>query len=461
MEKKEIIKLIKDGENETNEYKESFDKETIETAGAFANTKGGIILIGVSDKGKVKGVQIGKESLKDWANQISQSTDPRVIPEIETVEIDGKNIAVIQIKEFPIKPVSVKGRCFRRVKNSNRVMTPQEIAQMHMIATGTTWDSYLVDDKTIKDIDPRKVEKYIALAQETGRKKAISSKPIELLTKMKFIRDGKPTWAAVLLFGKETPSPRLLSPIHCGRFKLDKTIILDDRMIDTDLISLVDETMDFLTKHINVRYDFDGKPRRKETWEYPLEALREAIINAIVHRDYPFPSNIQVEVYDDRIQILNPGKLLQGLTISDLYKREHESVLRNALIAQVFYDIGFIEKYGSGTTRMIELCRQHGLPDPEFEELSSGLMVVFRKDVYTEEYLRKKGLNERQVKAVMYVKERGRITNKEYQEICDIKKRQATDDLKELESTGTFERIGVTGKGTYYVLRGTKGALMG
>lgn len=111
----DIRQLIKGGESEKVEFKERFDKETIETAVAFANTKGGIILIGVSDKSRIKGTQIGKDTLNDWANQISQSTEPRVIPEIEVSEIDDKSVVIIRIKEFPIKPVSVKGKYFRRV----------------------------------------------------------------------------------------------------------------------------------------------------------------------------------------------------------------------------------------------------------------------------------------------------------------------------------------------------------
>ena len=131
MNEKELSKLLESGETETLEFKEGFDKKTIEAAGAFANTKGGAILIGVSDRNEIKGVQIGKETLKNWANQISQSTEPRVITEIELGETNKKRIVIIKIKEFPIKPVSVKGRYFRRVGNSNRVMNMQEIAQMH------------------------------------------------------------------------------------------------------------------------------------------------------------------------------------------------------------------------------------------------------------------------------------------------------------------------------------------
>ena len=457
MKDDELKKVIKKGESETAEFKESFDKETIETAVAFANTKGGIIFIGLSDKSRIKGVHIGKETLKNWANQISQSTEPRIIPEAEHTKINGKSVVIFRIKEFPIKPVSVKGRCFRRVGNSNRMMTPQEIAEMHIHSIGTSWDAFPAGEKTLDDIDPKRVEKYIREANATGRRK-IKDSPTEVLKKLEFIKDGRATWAAILIFGKEPQRPLLQSAVHCGRFRMDKTQIIDDLMIETDLIDQVDEVMKFITRHISVRYEFEGKPRRKEVWEYPLEALREAVINSIAHRDYVTPSNVQVEIYDDRIEIWNPGRLLPGITIEDLYKKEHKSVIRNRLIAQVFYDIGYIEKYGSGTIKIIDLCKQHGIPLPEFKEVSGGFSIIFRKDIYTEEYLRGLKLNERQIKAVMYVKEKGKITNKEYQEVCSTSERTATRNLSQLVSIKLFEQIGVTGKGTEYVLRRHKDA---
>lgn len=445
------IELIKKGETGTIEFKENFDKDTIETAGAFANTKGGIILVGVSDKGEVMGAKIGKETLKDWTNQISQSTEPRVIPEIEHNEIDGKDVVIIRIKEFPIKPVSVKGRCFRRVGNSNRMMTPQEIAEMHLHSVGTSWDAFPAKDKTLEDIDLKKVERYIKEANAMGRRK-IEESPVEVLEKLELVKDGRATWAAILIFGKEPQRPLVQSAVHCGRFRLDKTQIIDDLMVETDLIAQVDEAMKFITRHISVRYEFDGAPRRKEVWEYPLEALREALINAIVHRDYTASSNVQVEIYDDRVDIWNPGTLLPGITIDDLYKKTHKSVIRNKLIAQTFYDIGYIEKYGSGTIKIIELCKQHGIPLPEFKEVFGGFSVVFRKDIYTEEYLRNMGLNERQIKAVMYVKEKKSINLSSFKTIVPaVSEKTLYRDLQELVSKGVLKELGEK-KGRKYEL---------
>jgi len=450
MNQDELMELIRAGESETTEFKKNFDRETIETAGAFSNTKGGVILIGVSNKDKVVGVQIGKETLKNWANQISQSTEPRVIPEIEHSEIKGKGVVIVRIKEFPIKPVSVKGRCFRRVGNSNRIMPMQEIAQMHFHSTGMSWDKLPARDAMIEDIDIEKVKRYIKKANETGRRKIEDDeKPLQVLEKLELIKEGQPTWAAILLFRKDIKRFLSQAAIHCGRFK-EETIIIDDRMIEGTIIEQVDEAMDFIRKNINVRFVMTGKPAREQIWDYPLEALRETVINAVCHRDYTIPSNTEVRIYDDKLIVWSPGGLPFGITIEDLYK-PHSSVLRNKGIGEIFYDIGWIEQWGSGIDKMRRTCTEAGLPEPQFEEYQ-GFRVIFLKDIYTEEYLRNFGLNERQIKAVRYVKEKGKITNKEYREMTGLSDEGVRIHMNELVEKGVLLSKG-KGRSAHYVLK--------
>ena len=161
METADLKHRIAQGENTTTEFKENFDQEVIEIAAAFANTSGGTILIGVSDGREIKGITIGKETLRNWSNRITQATEPRVVLEIESVDMEEKSVVLIHIAESSIKPVSVKGRCYKRVGNSNRVMSPQEISQMHLNATGQTWDQFSVTRAGIDDIDEKKVEWYL------------------------------------------------------------------------------------------------------------------------------------------------------------------------------------------------------------------------------------------------------------------------------------------------------------
>ena len=240
-------------------------------AAAFANTKGGIVLIGISDKGVAKDIKVGKESLKNWANQISQSTEPRVIPEIEVCELDGKSVVAIKIKENPIKPISLKGRCFKRIGNSNRIITSQEIAQMHLHSTGMSWDKLPARDAKINDIDLEKVKRYIKISRETGRRKIGDDEdPIQVLEKLDLLKDGIPTWAAILLFRKDPHRFVSQGAIHCGRFKKE-TIVIDDRMIEGTIIEQIDEAMDFIRKNINVEFVMTGRPEREQVWDYPMK----------------------------------------------------------------------------------------------------------------------------------------------------------------------------------------------
>ncbi len=147
----------------------------------------------------------------------------------------------------------------------------------------------------------------------------------------------------------------------------------------------------------------------------------------------------------------NPGGLPLGLTVEDLYKPP-PSVLRNKGIGGSFYDMGLIEQWGSGIDKMRKACEKAGIPEPKFEE-QQGFRVIFRKDIYTEEYLQTTGLNERQTKVVFYVKKKGKITNQEFQKLLNVSKRTATNDLEDLVKRQLFEKVGTRGRGTFYKLK--------
>jgi len=444
--------LLKSGESDTLEFKEKFDERTVESAVAFANTKGGMIFIGVSDKGVITGVDIGKETLAKWANQISSKTEPRLIPEIEVFEIEGKQVVAVKIMEYPIKPVSTRGRCFRRVNSSNRSLNAQEIAEMHLQSTGMSWDRFPAAGETLEALDLEKARNYIRKARAVGRKgfrEEEERNPIQVLEKMKLVMEGKPTWAAGLLFCRD--GRRFLSQavVHCGRFK-NQTLVIDDRLIEGSLFEQIEEAMDFVRKNTNVKFVMTGKPEREEVWDYPLEAVREAVINAVCHRDYTVMSHIEIRIYDDKLIVWSPGGLPLGLTMEDLFK-PHASKLRNKGIAEVFFDTKIIEQWGSGIEKILNYCKEAEVQKPVFEEYQ-GFRVIFRKGVFNEEYLRGLGLNDRQIEAFFYVKEKGQITNKEYQKLCNVKDRLATMELKELVEKGNFEKVGSRGRGTHYII---------
>ncbi len=213
---------------------------------------------------------------------------------------------------------------------------------------------------------------------------------------------------------------------------------------------MADTVMEILDKkYLKRPISYEGL-RRKEPLEYPEQALREAILNAIIHKDY-HGTTIYLSIYDNRLEIWNAGKLPDTLTVDQL-KSKHRSVPRNRLIADVFFMAGYIEAWGRGIHVMIEGCREYGIPEPIISEEQDGISITFQKEIYTEEYLRALQLNDRQIKAILFIKEKGEISNASYQALNVISKPVATKDLTDLANRNLIQKIGTTGKGTKYIL---------
>ena len=386
-----LIKIIKAGESGNVEFKTAFDKDAIETLAAFANTKGGKVFIGVSDRGEIKGTEIGKESVQNWINQAKQYTSHSIIPDVETVTIKSKNIVIFSVQESPIKPVACGGRYYKRIKNANHQLSVSEVVNLHLKTFNTSWDFHVDEHHSEKDISFDKVQGFIDHVN-TNREVPVMDDPLTVLQKFELLRESKITYACFLLFMSGESS---LSTIELGRFQTP-TIIKDGATLKADLFSEVEDVMDFIKKHINKAYIITGRPQREERWDYPLDAIREIVINAIIHRDYRSTQDSVVKVFDDRIEIFNPGGLPEGITIEKLLKGEYISIARNKKIAEVFKAAGLIEKYGSGIKRILNAFNSYNLPAPEFKEMSGGFMVTaYNKK--TEQVGTKSALSQHQV----------------------------------------------------------------
>ncbi|MFO8078021.1 MAG: ATP-binding protein [Thermoplasmatota archaeon] len=254
------------------------------------------------------------------------------------------------------------------------------------------------------------------------------------------------------MFTKEPQRFFLQCEIKCGRFKGTTTKeFIDMAEFSGPVHEQVDNAEKFVMKNIRkAAWIEPGKVERQEKWEYPLDAVREAITNAVVHRDYQTTSKTQVRIFDDRIEIWNPGTLPEGWTIETL-KKEHESKPFNPLLAKLLFLIGYIEEWGRGTVDMIEDTLNHGLLEPEFEDTGTAIVVIFRKSI-TKEFLKEKGLNDRQIESVEYLKENERIKRKTYSDIFDIGATTAYKELDEMIEKGILGRRG-EGRATHYVLR--------
>jgi ATP-dependent DNA helicase RecG len=451
----DLLKLISSGENEGLEFKESIrlKDEICQAVSAFSNANGGSILIGISNNGKAIGVDIGNNTLEELANYIKRNTDPAIFPSVKILDAEGKRIIVIEVKESPEKPVFFKNHAYKRVGKTNQRISSSEMRKLAKESVVRVyWDEQVCEEANLEDIDEEKVRWFLRRARYERRLELDPETPFrEALEKLELLKEGKLTNAAILLFAKNPQRCFIQSETRCGRFKGTKPLeFIDMKVFGGDIIDQRDDAVEFVKEHIKLHAKIVGM-ERIETWEYPIDAIREAITNAICHRDYEISANVQVRIFDDRIEIWGCGPLPEPLTVEDL-KERHRSILRNPLIGKCFFWIKFIEQWGTGTNRIIDACLNHGLPEPVFEELSGSLVVTLRKGI-TGELLREKGLNERQIKAVSYIRERGNITNKEYQVLFDVSRITATRDFKLLEGEGILKRIGKGKRDSKYVLK--------
>jgi ATP-dependent DNA helicase RecG len=363
-------KSIPRSESDTVEFKTSFSEEVIVTLVAFANSKGGSVYIGVTDSGKVKGVQTGKETIVFWLNEIKNKTAPVLIPDVEEMQAEEKNVVRLCIAEYPIKPVSTKGRYYKRTGNANHQLSTSEVADMHLRAVNTSWDAYLDLQHGVEDLSLDKVQKTID--RRNRLLTPVQDDPLTFLYKCGLIREDKITHAAFFLFHTEDS---YLSAIELGRFQ-DEITIKDSARSKQDALTQIEQVIEFVKKHINLEVIITGEPQNTQRWQYPLEAVREIVINMVLHRDYHSSSDSIVKVFDDKIEFYNPGRLPQNITVEDLLSGHYRSTPRNKLMADFFKEIGLIEKYGSGIRRIMDHCRDAGLPQPSFTNISDGFMVT-------------------------------------------------------------------------------------
>ena len=434
-------------ESTTLEFKSSFNDETIETLTAFANSKGGKVLIGVDDKGiPIKGFVIGKETLQKWINEVKIKTQPTVIPDADIVKIQGVTIGQLSVKEFPIKPASFKGRYFKRVGNSNHQLSLTEISELHLKTFNLSWDNYITPYYSSKNISLEKVIDFINRCNKE-RDVPITDDPSFVLNKFELMNESGMTNACFLLFAKNDV---FAATIELGRFSTP-TSIKDGITIRCDLINEVDKVLDFIRKHINKEYIITGDPRREERWQYPMPAIREIVINMIVHRNYMDHGDSSIKIYNDRIEFYNPGKLPDELTVEQLLSGNYSSNARNKRVASIFKEAQLIEKYGSGIKRIRDGFAKYGLQPPLFEVFQSG----FRVTVYSnpEESSEKtsgkssvisteKGTEKSSEKIETLISKNPKITTKEMAVRLNISPRAVEKQIKNLKTAGKLERIG-------------------
>lgn len=438
--------LIKEGEGLTVEFKERFSARIDEDIVAFANTKGGVILLGVRDDRTISGEKLTND-LKARVNSVARNCNPPVQVKIKQFQ----NVIAIEVLQGEEKPYNCSSGYFRRLDGTTQKMTNHELRTMFQEHEATPFEEKVNKDVTWDDISKEKIQDFLKEADVSIRKIA----PRDILTSLSIAQDDRITNAGVLFFAKNPRKFILQSQMTLIAFKgKDRVHIYDRQDVQDDLLTQFNAAVFFLMKHLNRRSEIKGI-NRKDIYEIPIEALREAIANAIIHRDYSMRgTSLMVEVYDDRVEIINPG-VFPGAQKKDFGKI---SVRRNEHIADLFFRMDKVERAGTGIRRMKEAMATAELPAPhirqtDFYTITFKRPVEMRAEKGAEDTTQKRlveGLAERLVERLVesqqrilkLTKENPYISKKELAEIIGISTTAIDKNIKQLKKKGLLKRIG-------------------
>ncbi len=374
-----IEEMLTRPEGKTLEFKQdlSSPKNILKTLTAFANTAGGVLLIGIEDGSKaVLGVEHPLDEEERLCNLIADSIEPRLAPSVELVNWKKRTLLAVEVypsaqRPHWLKSLGIANGVLVRVGSTNRQADGPLTAELTRSARNLSYD-----EEPMPDINPEALDFRVASGLFDGLREWDETTPETLRLTTRHQGQPVPTVGGILLFG--TVRERYFEDawIQCGRFSgTDKAKIMDQLDIKDHLPLALNDAFDFVKKHSSRAAEF-VELRRKDVWNVPLEAVREALTNAIVHADYSQTgAPIRIAIFDDRIEIENPGLLAGGLTIADV--RDGVSKLRNRVIGRIFKELNLIEQWGSGFQRMAASCRAVDLPEPKMEEVAFRFRVTF------------------------------------------------------------------------------------
>ena len=364
---------LKESESERLSFKLFFGQEIIETLVAFANSHGGIILIGISEHKLIKGVENAEEEVQILLHDINTRTTPRLNPKIEIIDIKGKTIVYLSITEYPIKPVAYDGKYFKRLSRLNQELSVREALDLRQQSIDSHWDCQLRKDKTIADISFIKLQKQIEIICK--KKQSHIEEPLSFLRKYGLVEGEAITNACWLMFMPEE-DPK--TTIEIRRFS-SPTVVSDTLILKSDLFTEADEAMRFICKHICKKTEKNELVQ----WKFPVEAIKELVINMIIHRDYTADYNSIIKIFDGYIEFYNPGALPDNILIKRLLSGEYTSKPRNCRIAEMFKDSGMFEEYGTGIYQINNAFKNRGLRPPEYIKMPGRLIIKAYGDTST------------------------------------------------------------------------------
>ena len=386
----DIEALVRRGESETVEFKKTTGQlsRAAETICGLLNGRGGVVVIGVTPEKQIIGQTVSDSTLQDVAQCLRRFEPPAPV-QIERIALPDSAHEVLVLRadaSHESRPFTFDGRPYERSGSTTSVM-PQEKYQRLLLErahSSQRWEN-LPEALSLEDLDKEEILKTVRLGVAAGRMSPSMSTDIaDVLDRLGLRVKGQILNAAVVVFGRRMLAHYPQCQLRMARFRgADKTEFLDQRQTNGHALQLLEEAIQFLTRHLPVAGRIEpGVFERADAPLFPPVALREALVNAFCHRDYSIVgSSVSLAIYDDRLEIWSDGTLPFGLSVDDL-KRDHLSRPRNPLIAEVFYRRGLVERWGRGTQKIVELCVQAGHPEPEFVEQAGAVGVRFLPSGY-------------------------------------------------------------------------------
>lgn len=375
-----IQELIELPESKMLEFKRDLSslQPIVKTVIAFANTAGGTIIIGVEDDGKIVGVDDPFKMEEKIASAISDNIKPLIMPDIEFSTVENKTLLVIKVSHtigpFYLKQAGEPDGVLVRLGSTNRQASPQLIDEIYRQRTKQSFDELPCLRTSEKDFDP----KLVKLVFDNFEHNPTTAKLKSLGLLVKHGGQTVPSNAGIILFANEETRFHEFADarVSCARFAGTEKVDFIDRVdIDGGLLTAIEEVPKFIRRNTRMAAEIK-EMRRKDIPEYPVSAVREALLNALMHSDYSIRgSRILVAIFSDRMDITNPGMLPLGITLEDF--KNGVSSIRNKVIARVFEKMELVEQWGSGYKRIMDICIDGSYPEPKWEEFGSAIRVTF------------------------------------------------------------------------------------
>ncbi len=448
MTNKELEKILKQGENYTIEFKRSISKEIKNEICSFVNSSGGKILIGVDDDNTVCGIKTDNKIRSQLQTTIS-AISPRPNLKIDDYEYKGKNIIIIDCFTDDKKPYVSSGSIYIRIgANSQKLTTADEIRELFQQANKIFFGKNDSDNFSYpQDFDTKKFNHFmtkIGISKQLPQKQILEN--LELFSKKdKFLNSG------ILFFAKNVQKHHEHASVRCLLFKgINKTLIFDDKLITGNLTEQYEGALEFLKSKLELRYIIETAGPRVEKYEIPETVFKEAIINALVHRDYyEIGGKTHIEIYDNRVEITNPGGLVETIKENEFGQR---SVSRNPKIFSFFQRLDLVEQVGSGITRMREKMKDENLPAPHFSIEGIFVVTLYRPiefNKWIESWIDK--ISKNQIAILKAIHKNSEITFAKLSKEIKLGKTTINNNIQELKELELLQRVGSERKGYWSV----------